>query len=525
MRSILRSTPPWRVGVLVVGIAGVVAVALAVADLARTGVVRPAFVAVGLALTVVVNRVYVVIARRGEVLEGIDLAEAPIVALALLLPPGEAVLTFVLGSALVEIPLDRAPVKKVFNVGIRAVCAALLVVPVLIVGYTSSPGVAQYVAVGVGAAIYSVVNAFAVATIISLVGPDRIRDIVGSTRAKRLLLWVVSVTVGMSAAYAALRAPAAIAGMVALLLVIGMTAATAWAAQRDSDRLRHVLDASTRIQSAVGPQEQERILLEVAREILLWKDVVVRATRPQEGERGADLNIRNGRRLWLVAAPRPDSDPWTVEDTRILDALAGAAITAFERASLQAELSRQALLDPLTGVANRRQFDEFTAALDRDADTHVGLLICDLDGFKEINDALGHAAGDRVLQIVAARLAACVRADDLVARIGGDEFVLVVPGLASRPALQSIADQVASRFAAPIQLAHFQLPRIACSLGIAASPEDGTTVRDLLRAADDAMYAAKRALADTPQTVTLPRPARSPEVSLSPDPTASRRPR
>src|SRR3954447_7224580 len=155
MRSMLRSTPAWRIGVFIVGTVGVAAVIWAIADVVRTGVVRPTFALVGLALTVVVNRVYVVIARRGEVLEGIDLAEAPIVALALLLPPGEAVLTFVVGSALVEIPLDRARVKKVFNLGIRAACAALLVVPVVIVGYTSTPGVAQYVAVGVGAAIYS----------------------------------------------------------------------------------------------------------------------------------------------------------------------------------------------------------------------------------------------------------------------------------------------------------------------------------------------------------------------------------
>src|SRR3954454_4685325 len=133
----LRAIPPWRVVVLVVGVAGAAAVGLAAAHLAHTGFVRPGYAGVGLALTVIVNRVYVVIARRGEVLEGIDLAEAPIVALALLLPPGEAVLTFVVGSALVEIPLDRARVKKVFNLGIRAACAALLVVPVVIVGYTS----------------------------------------------------------------------------------------------------------------------------------------------------------------------------------------------------------------------------------------------------------------------------------------------------------------------------------------------------------------------------------------------------
>jgi len=167
-----------------------------------------------------------------------------------------------------------------------------------------------------------------------------------------------------------------------------------------------------------------------------------------------------------------------------------------QRRAAQLALTQMAYQDGLTQLANRRALYESMA--DAMAHSHgrvTGLLFVDLNGFKAVNDTHGHAAGDAVLAEVASRLRGTVRGDDLVARHGGDEFVVVLRGLPPERADELAgqrADQVRAALAAPIatEAGAFGL---SASIGTAMHPRDGDTPDDLIRVADQRMYDAKRA--------------------------------
>jgi len=156
-------------------------------------------------------------------------------------------------------------------------------------------------------------------------------------------------------------------------------------------------------------------------------------------------------------------------------------------------LRHQAMHDPLTRLPNRVMFDErLRGSLSRAKrlNTQVALLYLDLDNFKTINDSLGHLAGDRVLQMVADRLRDCLRLEDVVARIGGDEFSAILDDV------DSIDDAVATAKRIIASLGDVDCSvggeRIQTSIGIAFYPDHGTDAEDLLHRADNAMYTAKR---------------------------------
>ena len=157
-------------------------------------------------------------------------------------------------------------------------------------------------------------------------------------------------------------------------------------------------------------------------------------------------------------------------------------------------LHHQAHHDPLTGLPNRSLLsDRLEQAIARSArgDGGVAVLFFDLDGFKAVNDRLGHGAGDRVLREVAARAAGVLRGSDTLARIGGDEFVVVLEGVGSREVAREAAEGIRAVIGAPVT-ADGEVFDIRASVGIALYPEDGHDADALVVAADLAMYAAKR---------------------------------
>lgn len=172
-----------------------------------------------------------------------------------------------------------------------------------------------------------------------------------------------------------------------------------------------------------------------------------------------------------------------------------------ERQRAQARLAEQAeqirhlaFHDGLTGLANRALlYDRLAHALavSERQGSPVGLMFLDLDHFKPINDTLGHAAGDALLQAVAQRLSGLIREGDTAARIGGDEFVLVFENLSRPEDLATLAQRLLDALAKPVRLGPHSVGQTGGSIGIACAPRDGRSVDDLMRHADLAMYAAK----------------------------------
>jgi diguanylate cyclase (GGDEF)-like protein/PAS domain S-box-containing protein len=158
-------------------------------------------------------------------------------------------------------------------------------------------------------------------------------------------------------------------------------------------------------------------------------------------------------------------------------------------------LSRIANHDPLTKLPNRRLLaDRLQQALvhGRRTGTQVAVCYLDLDGFKEVNDTLGHPVGDRVLEEVAKRLLAAVRGGDTVARLGGDEFVLVLGGLVGPTECVAALERLVGVVAAPYDIDQRRVTGISASIGVTLAPDDGAEPDKLVRHADLAMYAAKQ---------------------------------
>jgi diguanylate cyclase (GGDEF)-like protein len=182
-------------------------------------------------------------------------------------------------------------------------------------------------------------------------------------------------------------------------------------------------------------------------------------------------------------------------DLRLLAALAAPAAVAIENAALVARLTAQATRDPLTGLLNRRGI---LAALDAalaqaGASAPVSILLADLNGFKGVNDRCGHAAGDRILAELAGLLAASARGAATVGRLGGDEFLVILPG--ADAAAEALVDRLRAAFAAypcPVRGPDGTPPPLGYSLGLATAAAAGANAAAMLLRADRALYDAKR---------------------------------
>lgn len=185
---------------------------------------------------------------------------------------------------------------------------------------------------------------------------------------------------------------------------------------------------------------------------------------------------------------------WSEEDLTVVAALAGEAARAIERARRYEREIDQAHLDSITGLANHRQLTrtlEQEVARARRLNTSMGVVFCDLDLFKMVNDTYGHAAGDRVLTILAEVFHDSLRREDSAARYGGDEFVCVLPG-ADREETDAVGRRVSSSFEARVREdPELARARLTISCGAAVFPDDATDADRLLQYADAAMRRVK----------------------------------
>ena len=182
----------------------------------------------------------------------------------------------------------------------------------------------------------------------------------------------------------------------------------------------------------------------------------------------------------------------------------GRLLTFFDISSLKntekkledalVKVSNLANHDPLTGLANLRLAREkllSSLSFAKRKGWMVALMFIDLDGFKEVNDSHGHDVGDRVLQLVSVRLTNCLRQTDTIARVGGDEFLVIQTEVTNRTAIAKVAEKIISTVAEPLLLDELEIS-IGASIGIAIYPEHGEESRILMKKADDAMYHTKR---------------------------------
>ena len=173
--------------------------------------------------------------------------------------------------------------------------------------------------------------------------------------------------------------------------------------------------------------------------------------------------------------------------------LIGVAMNITERKMAEQRVAHMAHHDALTGLPNRvllRDRIQQAIAQAHRAGTQVAVLFLDLDRFKTINDSLGHQLGDRLLQSVASRILVCVREGDTVSRVGGDEFVIVVPGVATAADSSAVAAKILEVLASAFHL-HGNDLHVSASIGISLYPADGADAETLMRNADTAMYHAK----------------------------------
>ena len=230
----------------------------------------------------------------------------------------------------------------------------------------------------------------------------------------------------------------------------------------------------------------------------------------QRGERGAAPILDDARARTLCARVMADgtalhlaSDALVLQapvgtryddaDLELLHFVSAQVATAIEHGQLKAQLLRAAQYDELTNLPNRRLFhDRLDTALARSQRKRgrMALLYIDVDDFKHVNDTLGHAAGDVLLQHIARRLEACVRKADTVARLGGDEFVVILEEVHGATDADAVADKIRSVLREGITLGG-RLLHTEASIGVAIYPDDGAHAEALLKHADGGMYREK----------------------------------
>nr|WP_246852332.1 diguanylate cyclase [Patulibacter sp. SYSU D01012] len=217
--------------------------------------------------------------------------------------------------------------------------------------------------------------------------------------------------------------------------------------------------------------------------------------RASDGRRHALAVRMHARGLHGTVVVARHDEPFTAEDAEVVGYLAAQAAVSLENVGRHEQAEREAHTDALTGIANRRRFDDLlgrTMDLAHNHDVPVSLLMVDLDHFKQVNDLHGHASGDLVLQATAEALRDGTRGGDVPARFGGEEFAVLLPATAP-----DVAHDIAERLRAAIAglsvtTAEGQELHVTASIGAATLRGDGLDAAGLVAAADGALYRAKR---------------------------------
>ncbi|MEP6697023.1 MAG: bifunctional diguanylate cyclase/phosphodiesterase [Pseudonocardiales bacterium] len=449
--------------------------------------------------------------------------EASLVIGLALLPPAWLIVCTTVAAVLSEIIRRAQPAKAMFNAALLTVATALAAVLAAVISgsATLSPldltTVRGVVAAVVAVVAFSIIDDVGVSAAVAFSQGIRLRTVVLDGAGMQLLVCLgqIGIALGIVATYywdarLLLTLPP---------ILYALRSAYGYRLRANSERnMSEQLATATRSLVRLDEHEVVRSAISCGLELFRADDVEVEVYRPD----GAHLRLGSKEE---GEDPRPASDlilrtpledstavigelrlcfrgsvTLTDRERATLSTFASALSAALNNARLH-ETTRalahnkayEAAHDSLTGLSNRAAlFEHGDVALAKAAANgrFAALLLLDLDHFKEINDTLGHEAGDQLLQAVGARLGASVRRGDSAARLGGDEFALFLTDIRTPEAAMTAAAEILHDLSAPVVVDGLRLP-VEGSIGVACAPTDATDMRELLRCADVAMYQAK----------------------------------
>ncbi len=430
--------------------------------------------------------------RSGDVVIGFE--TCVLVFLVLTEEPAQAFAIWAVGTTIANATQRKAWRSRVFNVGLTILGGALFVFVFSLLDPGADEPAGRLAAVMFGCALYFTFDLIVTAASIAIEDGCSLSSVLRWSSVPLGLAVFVSVdTLGYLAALLHENRPA---WTLLLLLVPVATILVAVSSVSNNrlaqHRLEGLLDAAIQAPDWSDDVHIARSLV-VQAERTLRHSTAELSAEPARGEQiGAPIEVEGRPTVHLVMTHQSSGRNFDENDRGALDALAAIAVSAYNRRRLHDEMVYLAQHDTLTALHNRAVFtDRLTHALERR--TPHGLLAvmyCDLDGFKEVNDLLGHDVGDRLLAMVADRIRSCLRQGDTAARLGGDEFGVLLEDLADEAQADAVGGRLLAALEQPFDTGEQQV-RVRASIGIAFSSADPATAELLINCADTAMYAAK----------------------------------
>ncbi len=478
------------IGIFVAGVA-VALVALAKVGLGDKPMSVESLAAIGIVF-VMARYPLTLTHRSGDIVIGFE--TCVLVYLVLTVDPWEALGVWSVATAVAMLTQRKAWRSRLFNVGLTILGGALFIVVVTATDPGPANELGQLAAIMLGCAVYFTFDLIVTAVSIATEDGCSIGTVLNWQSVPLALATFVSVdTLGYLAAILARDQPEwtllLLLVPVATILVAVRSMSENRLAQR---RVLGLLEAATQAPDWHTDEQIDTSLVAQAERTLRSTSVVL-SDEPAGAEGiSAPVVLGDGSTRYLVARPQTSVREFTEQDRAALEALSAVGSAAFQRRRLADETTYLARHDALTGLHNRAVFTDRLASAIEDGRSGglIAVLYCDLDGFKGINDRLGHRVGDDLLLLVAHRIVASLRPGDTAARLGGDEFGVLLHGLRDAAQAIAIAQRLTESLEAPFDTAGQSL-LVQVSIGIAFSGRDGPTASAMINNADTAMYVAK----------------------------------
>ena len=448
---------------------------------------------VAIATIVVMSRFPLVIPHRADDIV-IGFETAVLVFLVVVEDPLSAFALWFLGTTIANATQKKVWRTRLFNIGLTVLGGAIFVGITEVLRPVDQDSWQMLLAVMVACAVYFTFDLVVTAGSIAFEDGSRITDVLQWRSVPLGLASFVSVdTLGYLAALLLLDLPQWT--LLLLLVPIGtiLVAVRSVSETRLAQhRLTGLLETATEAPDWTDDEQIETSLLAHVERTLRNTRAHLRDEPPGTGEIGAPIEVEGQPTRHLVVAHHSTSRPFDDHDRAALEVLKAVGVSAYNRRRLSDEMTYLARHDALTGLANRGVFtDRLSQALERRAPRGlVAVLYCDLDGFKEVNDLMGHRVGDHLLALAAERIMDCIREQDIAARLGGDEFGILLDDITDEDQAHAVAQRVLEVLGQPIKAGDHHI-RVRVSVGIAFNRDSNDSAEVLINSADTAMYAAK----------------------------------